>query len=219
MELASTGYQHSGLETSCQECHEKDRPAAVNGQAHGGGGDCIGCHNQAAWRGSGAGTFSHTPTPTSCASCHNADRPVGPAGARRFDHSITVGMGDCVGCHAGRAGVDWTAAVYPHTPVPTSCNSCHSTNRPLVTRYPGSNANVAGHYDLKDCNACHVSRSATVTRFLFQHSNSVNQNINFCLPCHLQDGRDEHQGDNRVNLTGDGNCFDCHRTRRSWRRN
>lgn len=218
---AGGSYNHTPRPATCKDCHNGRQPAnLINRMSHSLGAtvDCASCHKNpgVSW----AGGIYHAnigTQPTSCATCHTANRPVGNVGNPPFNHA-NGGLGDCASCHK-RPGVTWAGGLYSHSPVPTSCNSCHSVDRPAVTRYPGSNVNVAGHYNAKDCYACHMPQSQTVQQFLFQHSNAVNQNINFCLPCHLRDGQDEHNGDRDVVLTGDGNCFNCHRTRRSWRRN
>lgn len=321
MELASVGYQHTGAETSCSVCHEKQRPAPVAGNPHGTGADCVNCHQVDAW--TNVSGFSHSPTPSTCINCHLNKRPTGPVGSKQFDHA-KGGTGDCVSCHASQAGITWSGGnfshspqptscldchigsrpsglignppfdhakggtgdcvfchknpgvswaggsynhnpaptsctgchlsrrptglvgnppfdhanggtgdcaachkspgvtwaggSYSHSPLPTSCNSCHSGNRPAVAKYPdGTQAN--GHYAIKDCYACHRPKSSTVTSFNFNHGNAANQAITFCLPCHLTRGRNEHGNQSNVSFTGDGNCYNCHRTRRSWSRN
>jgi hypothetical protein len=102
--------------------------------------------------------------------------------------------------------------------VPTSCNSCHQADRPAVAVYPGA-VTVTGHYTAKDCYACHRPQTATITRFNFIHGNALDQNITFCLPCHLSKGQKVHGFNPKVSFAGDGNCYDCHnKARRSWAR-
>lgn len=164
----------------------------------------------------------HTPAPASCINCHENKRPTEP---------VHYPGKDCVTCHAYPS---FKGGFFAHAPKPAVCEECHV--RPItvgVRAYPniGTPANFnpndptqpgTGHYRGKDCVSCHATPAENATQFTFAHAK---QSPEACLPCHFRDGVGEHQGDNRgVELTGFGNCFNCHRNfdqtvRRDWRRN
>lgn len=103
-DYSSPKFVHTNFQTTCIECHEKDRPISPHVQKT----DCVSCHNTsdtaAGWlplktasSGStsggttgGTAAFSHVPAPTSCITCHADDRPAAP-------HTQS---GDCVSCHS-----------------------------------------------------------------------------------------------------------------------
>ncbi len=212
---------HAGVTDNCIQCHEKDRPAAVGTVTHGGGEECILCHNftEESFKFLG---YSHSPEPAECSKCHANDRPGG-------DHPTD---GDCKSCHTTTS---FTAAInFTHEPRPATCEGCHT--RPTTTSaraYPnqGPPANFdpndpnepgSGHMVGKDCAGCHQTPAEGAQSFTFTHSGTVPQ---VCLPCHYNDGFREHNGDNRgVILSGFGNCVNCHgnfdrNIGRNWGRN
>lgn len=95
----------------------------------------------------GAVGFDHTQVNTSsCTNCHEKDRP---APANGIPHG---NGGDCVSCH--KPAPTWPLSLtsgFSHTPVPTSCNSCHLNKQPqgLINRF--DHALITG----QDCVGCH----------------------------------------------------------------
>jgi hypothetical protein len=211
-------FSHTPAPTQCLSCHAGKRPVGLIGNppfnhANGGMGDCVSCHKNPgnSWAG---GTYNHLPVPTQCLSCHVSDRPTGLVGNPAFNHA-NGGLGDCVSCHK-KPGVSWTGGLMSHSPVPASCATCHSGQRPAIGRLPNNGGTLVTHYTPKDCFACHLPQSTTVVDFKFSHSDAKNVQIKFCLPCHLREGQAKHGRDTKVILTGDGNCFNCHTRKKSF---
>lgn len=203
-------FLHPPIKENCVSCHEKDRGSRPTFMlVHGGKEDCSNCHTAdptaLTWLGA---KFSHTPAPAYCQECHGGQRPVTPH----------VQTGDCVDCHTHPAWKSATTA-FTHTPKPDSCEACHTrpaqtylraypnqgppANYTANTDYPGS-----GHLKGKDCVSCHLTPPEGVAAFSFSHSKP---NPGVCLPCHFNKGQQEHNNDANVQLTGFGNCNDCHK--------
>lgn len=162
----------------------------------------------------------HTPPPPACAACHESKRPP-------QNH---YGKTDCVTCHAFPS---FQGGFFAHAPKPTQCEECHARPTTVGARaYPtvGTPANFnpndptqpgSGHYRGKDCVSCHATPAENAPKFTFTHSKPSPE---ACLPCHFREGSGEHRNDNRgVELTGFGNCFNCHKNfdqtvRRNWGR-
>lgn len=204
-------FPHAPTPVSCAQCHEKDRKAPVAGVTHGNGSDCVGCHTPATTWATGA-SFSHNPMPTACATCHESKRPAPVGGFAHYNNQ------DCVGCHTPTTWANYK--LYPHSPVPVNCASCHENKRPASSTHPSiNNAAVTdkSHFATKDCYLCHLPAAGANRVFSFSHSNAVGTNINFCLPCHYTQGKNKHGSANY--FTGDGLCYNCHKTKRSWNAN
>lgn len=112
-DLTSTkvNYGHTGQETSCSSCHDKNRPTTTDGflnlnvsapfnyAAHGGTTDCAMCHSgmtntlrsKSDW---GNGYYQHTLALVNCSQCHNSERPI--LTSTGSNHPLT---GDCSSCH------------------------------------------------------------------------------------------------------------------------
>jgi Class III cytochrome C family len=191
-------FSHTGLAT-CAPCHEKDRPAPVNGLAHGNGNDCVMCHAPTNWA-TGVTSFNHSPLPSACAQCHATDMPT--TVVNNFDHQ-TFGMGDCVNCHAANAGVTWLNANFVHTNSLTTCSDCHSSERPSGLAN-GFDHSVGG---MGDCITCHTTNiGVNWLGATFSH----NPTPTTCAGCHSSErpsgsvnGFDHSQG-------GMGDCAYCH---------
>ncbi len=117
------------------------------------GNDCVVCHaspvaapavNTNGWNGGtyhAALTTAKLSQPSSCLDCHANSRPIGfsTGTLTRFDHTTHVnGMGDCLSCHASKTS--WTAGIFHQVGMtaPTTCNSCHSSQKPNGTVTIGS---------------------------------------------------------------------------------
>lgn len=76
---------------TCSACHESQRPAPIDDEIHGAGGECIRCHtpkdDRSGWL--PLIPFKHTPKPSSCNECHAQQRPADPHPQKT----------DCVSCH------------------------------------------------------------------------------------------------------------------------
>lgn len=237
--VATRTFNHSPMPTSCASCHESSRPSPttlvpanaiknkfLHAATYNGLADCVSCHISVPANVGvtfAGGSYNHKTntgtTVTSCNACHSGERPLGLVGG--FNHAI-IGTTDCASCHT-KPGVSWSGALYNHLPVPTNCGSCHESKRPTIANPPPGNTfpTPAGtpnkHYLGKDCYSCHLSKSTTKLNWTFEHYNGSKGNINFCLPCHYTVGKRQHGNANY--FTGDGTCYNCHRTRRSWNAN
>lgn len=143
----------------------------------------------------------------SCVACHEKDRPAPPHVAKE----------DCVACHSYPSFKNVQA--FSHIPKPPTCENCHA--RPTTVglqSYPNQgppagfdpnnkNAPGSGHYVGKDCGTCHATPNEGAASFVFSHSAPK---PGICLPCHFNDGRGEHDGDDDVMLLDFGNCSSCH---------
>lgn len=140
-----------------------------------------------------------------CNQCHENDRP-------ETNH---VQNGDCVNCHSFP---DWnlvSTANFSHLPKPDQCESCHLRPESGLRSYPnqGPPANSVEdddgfkHYAGKDCISCHLTPDEGEQSFVFNHSQPQ---ANFCLPCHFNEGQEEHINEDFAQLSGFGNCYECH---------
>jgi predicted CXXCH cytochrome family protein len=117
----------------------------------------------AGWKG-GQG-FTHTGSETSCNTCHSGDRPANTTGFLNlnanapFDYNTHAASLDCASCHkvtaVQRTTADWATGHYTHSPTPTSCQGCHSSQRPATY------GNNATHPATGDCAGCHQASLAT----------------------------------------------------------
>lgn len=149
----------------------------------------------------------HLNQPPECATCHEGKRPS-------LAH---YPKNDCVMCHKYPS---FKGATFLHEPKPLTCESCHM--RPQTTglrSYPlqgppaGFNPNDpqsigGGHYRGKDCVECHQTKKEGASAFMFSHSKP---NPGACLPCHYNQGFNEHRNSQNVTFTGSGNCNSCHK--------
>lgn len=154
------GYSHDPVPASCTECHSNKMPATRFGKMDHNftaTTDCKQCHLAHVGQSWVDGVFSHTPRPTQCQNCHSQQRPTTVVGTPPFNHS-TSGLGDCLGCHGQNAGTTWVTAQFSHTPIPTSCNSCHVGDRPNNVINKMDHSLALG----TDCVSCHISVPANV---------------------------------------------------------
>ncbi|WP_218109926.1 hypothetical protein [Oligoflexus tunisiensis] len=124
---------------------------------------------------------------------------------------------DCVACHSYPSFKNVQA--FSHIPKPPTCETCHARpataglrsypNQGPPARFDPNNKNApgSGHYVGKDCGTCHATPDEVAATFVFSHSAPKAE---FCLPCHFNEGREEHDGDDDVMLRDFGNCFSCH---------
>lgn len=106
-------------------------------------------------------SFTHTGQETSCSSCHELSRPNTTVGFLAlnpnapFDYFSHASGTDCITCHRPqkrvRISADWANGFYVHSPLLTSCVSCHSSQRP-ATLVNGFNHATSG---TGECFACH----------------------------------------------------------------
>ena len=198
-------FSHVPPPTECASCHGNGQangavPARVANEmnhSHAGLPDCISCHAANAgsiWSGA---TYSHSPAPTSCQDCHEAQRPSGPIGNTGFDHA-TNGTGDCVGCHLANTGRTWASGSLSHTPVPTSCLSCHSGEMPSSTVAVGVTGSGKNRYRyfhsslVSECKDCHTVKTSNIgnswSSGYFDHQGNGITKASDCAPCHLSHG-------------------------------
>lgn len=108
--------------------------------------------------------YSHTGLETSCSVCHESARPQLNIGSHNFSHSSAQfgTTGDCIGCHSTNVGENWSGGVFPHSPYPTSCQTCHTNQRPALIVGPDTNPFDHSINGLGDCVSCHYQS----TRFI-----------------------------------------------------
>ncbi len=111
-------------------------------------------------------------------------------------------------------------AAYTHVPKPATCEGCHARPQTVGLRaYPNQGPPIdflandpkaigSRHYLGKDCAECHRTPPEGATAFNFTHSVPK---AGFCLPCHFNQGNNEHRGSAEVLLKDFGNCFSCHK--------
>jgi hypothetical protein len=190
---ATTDLHHTPVPTSCNSCHEVDRPADPHQQ----GLDCSDCHFDP-----GGLWYDHTPTPSTCNECHEDTRPADPHPATR----------DCSECHTG-IGTTWTEATYDHTPASQYCASCHEVDRPADPHQQGLDCSYC-HFDPgglwydhtpapTSCNACHES-----TRPADPHPQTRD-----CSECHLNTGN-SWLGVTFDHIPAPTSCALCHESTR-----
>lgn len=187
-------YGHNPAPASCNLCHLDKKPAGLvpatgpNRMSHALSGlpDCKSCHTAnlySSWQG---GVYNHSPSPSTCILCHSPDKPSGVvtytvAGvSHQFDHS-TTGSGDCNLCHTATPGTTWAGGAFNHSPKPTSCKTCHLSDRPSAP-VNGFNHSIAGG---GDCASCHWLSGTTPvwTGGSFSHA-SLGATVR-CDSCHL----------------------------------
>ena len=167
-------------------------------------------------------SFSHQGITTGCVTCHATGQPFAAFPATGHE---AIGAQDCSVCHTPSS---WMSSVSPHTPgaaIPTSCISCHSSNRPTGVQGTVSLLNnltpqgglfdhaASGDGGTGDCVACHISVPANVgvswAPGIYPHSPAPNQ----CLSCHTSAQRPTgpvgSAGYNHTN-GGTGDCSICH---------
>lgn len=204
-------FSHTPPPGSCNTCHNPDRPKAPHVQTD----DCVSCHKYPEWK--TIASFKHDPKPSDCISCHKDDRPNN--GEPHYTSK------DCVSCHNYPS---WSQASFSHIPKPTKCEECHTRPDETYRRaYPnvgtpgGFNPNNpnepgSGHLVGLDCNVCHLNPAEGAKSWSFNHDTPT---VPYCLPCHFSAGAREHgtAGNNRVKMSGFGNCYNCHRDYRKSR--
>lgn len=106
---------------------------------------------------------------------------------------------------------------FSHVPKPETCEDCHQRPENGLRAYPNQgppsnfaeNADYPGsrHYIGKECNECHGTPDEGSNIFTFRHST---ENPNACLPCHYNEGQEEHLNDVDIVFSEFGNCASCH---------
>jgi Class III cytochrome C family len=131
--------------------------------------------------------------------------PVGPQG---FNHlAPSVANQDCAACHRN-AGVNWVGGQFNHSPMPTSCNSCHAGSRPSATvavpvptptlPRPNQMLHSALFQGTADCVGCHANTTA----------NRANVGSSFA------GGTFDHREVSGAQLVTVSSCKSCHELQR-----
>lgn len=150
-------FDHAGIVNGCNECHEVDRPAPVEGVIHGENKDCSECHSFNRDKGwASLSSFNHIPTPNSCLECHESARPTTETHIKKVD---------CKLCHEYN---DWKKITFSHTPEPETCLTCHEVDRPKVP-----------HVAAGDCKLCHTNPDWSKT-----HTYNHDPLPKTCIECH-----------------------------------
>lgn len=213
------------LATTCEGCHEVDRPVPHDP------GDCGDCHDEVAW-----GTVDHAFFPLTeshdlaciacheedgygglsavCTSCHEADRPSG-----HFPGS------GCSGCHRPTR---WTDATVDHAFFPLQvahdldCEACHPT-QDYSTLSPECGFCHEGerpeaHFEDAECDWCHVASRWEDETFSHETLPLSDGHALQCAECH--DGSDYaglstaceacHEPDRPEEHFLGQDCADCH---------
>lgn len=243
---SSSAFSHTPTPQSCSSCHASDRPAAtvyfpydsskpklnlyVHATEFNGSSDCVNCHvkvpENAGVKWSG-GYYNHLTNTGSkvakCVNCHLGSKPVGTSATNSYDHA-NIGTQDCYACHKN-AGATWSGT-YSHIPVPTSCNSCHSSDRPSGTTYypslpskPTLNLYVhATQYNGgADCATCHLqvpmNAGSTWAGAYYNHTTNTGAMVTNCTNCHkgnMPIGVTATMTFNHANV-GTKDCYECHK--------
>ncbi len=219
------------LPSSCDGCHEAQRPAVHLP------GDCAPCHTEAGWQG---GRLAHASFPLTgghrdlaCAACHLSEpwgRDPACEACHEADRPSPHDPASCVGCH----GIDsWLDVDHDFFPLvgghAISCGACHADG------YEGADPTCAschagdlppGHFQ-GGCGACHPVSSWREGRF--EHSMFPLQDAHrapYCAECHAakdwstflcaqchehrqEESDDEHGDVPAYRWTTEG-CLECH---------
>lgn len=252
---ASLGVFHAAMSAtpgSCQTCHANERPPGQVGavglvgnltptggyfdhSANGGSGDCVGCHLGTpgnvgkTWQG---GIFGHNPIPGACLGCHTVSQmPSGSVGNPPFDHATIAGQ-DCVNCHVSvpaNVGKVWSTGTWSHSPVPTSCATCHASDSTYTSIQTTITKQMNHAYGgLGDCAACHTSAASASGWTSWQAESVANGNSaargtlgifhanaatpGTCQICHANERPASNVGTPPFShsLGGTGDCAACH---------
>ncbi len=186
-DIATAGGAHQSI--TCQDCHEKHRPASKNnipqcsqchsGKAHFQLSGCLGCH-----------TNPHTPLKITfgdkvtapCLTCHTKE--IAQLRENKSKHSALY----CSTCHNVHGKIPLCTQCHkPHADYITAadCKKCHKAHMPKVVTY-------SNDLPSKDCGACHKKAFELLT-----HSSAKHKNL-ACVYC--------HQGKHKMVPV----CQDCH---------
>ena len=213
-------FSHKPIPEKCTICHIMNRPDKLVGKflhsSEPGMGECSGCHSLGAGKNWARGKYNHKPDPQKCEECHENERPQKIVNG--FTHS-TDGKDDCKKCHLD-AGHQWNKAVFAHGLEIDTCVRCHERDRPRESTNT-DDKKIPGHYENMECANCHQPKDEKTIKFGFNHTSFKKVKIETCLPCHLEDGKKKHinekqETDKDVNFADFGNCFECHKKRKSW---
>jgi len=173
-----------------------------------------------------------------CATCHEASRPT--TSVNGYVHQLTSPKPDCKGCHtrvpttANPNVTDWSGGMISHTPVPASCNECHSADRASTRNFPENAPNKNNHYTMifdqyrtgaansvvnYDCVECHQPVIVNDGNFVFnpnplRHKNASGGRTGICMVCHenLRQAKWSKHSSNTNRSTKDCNTSGCHST-------
>lgn len=183
--------------------------------------DCATCHSPStagqsgAWGSSGYfhGKLSGV-TPSSCTTCHYLDAsPYIGAVLYHMNHGSTLVTQDCTTCHAQPTATQISASGYPQATLwsggiyhgkiasqPTSCNDCHSGDRPGATTQSlvdttSPTLEYMNHASQKasgDCATCHLAEvknlaagtSPTAFSRTDSFHSSITSGVSTCAECH-----------------------------------
>lgn len=132
----------------------------------------------------------------SCMQCHESKRPV---------TSPTHGNGaDCISCHTASTNIvgvrSWlNLTSFNHSPMPTSCISCHENKRPLTIA-----PHMSGQWGEKqDCATCHTYPSWKPAKF--DHIKPLTS----CIECHRTPTKDDRPLPKTSHPSAVYNQIDC----------
>jgi Zn finger protein HypA/HybF involved in hydrogenase expression len=189
----NNGFQNTSAE--CQACHLGDfnQTQNPNHQQIGFSTQCKNCHTTIAWIPS---TFNHNNTQfpltgahinVSCLNCHQGQT----TGTSTF----------CYDCHQNQYN-QTTNPSHTTLNLPTTCNTCHSTNprwRPALFPIHNNYYPLTGQHNVirNNCDAC--------------HNGNYNTTPNQCQGCHI-DNYNRTINPNHVRLQFPYQCDMCHTT-------
>lgn len=202
---SNPSFAHPGITNGCAVCHDTGGAYArfpTTYHPDRGGQDCSSCHTVGATWATASPHAIGQPVPSQCSSCHLISVPYGNQGTASIENNITPtgglfdhagpfgGNGDCVSCHTSvpeNIGVTWSGGVYDHSPTPTTCSSCHTTNQQPIGLVGNPVFDHATNPADADCVSCHAAIPGNIGKVWTQGGFSHNPVPTECSSCHTAD--------------------------------
>lgn len=145
--------------------------------------------------------YLHTGNETTCANCHENKRPhssdgfIGLNEKTPFDYTTHAPGMDCVNCHIQTSTTfrtinDWSGGSWDHSPQPTSCLNCHSTQQPNNSDTDLLATNGFDHTVIKniECIQCHqlnqINSFSNLTDWKYTGGGTDHNATASCIACH-----------------------------------
>ena len=169
-----SGFDHAGITTGCNSCHQQDKPA--NHLPTPSNAECVLCHSTPPFSFDSAPAFNHTNVSgMRCDGCHSGNFANFGAIGKTTDHRSTPSGMDCNACHMTSSFSDLgvSGSAFDHTNITTGCNTCHLGDKPALHIPVPAGA---------ECILCHQIPPETFARAANFNHNSVTSIR--CDACH-----------------------------------